>query len=401
MTGQNTRLEGPIAVRMADVDNGLSQHFDCSGYKLALVFFRQKGSIIGREIFSVINGCLPTDQVLSAAREMEAEPTAGDIWRPELRPAPRMGSTAVTVAVCTRNRASLLRTCLESLIAIDWNPLEIIVIDNCPADDSTKNVVGQFRGVGYAMHKQPGLNRARNAAISLARGEIIAFTDDDARVDRNWLKGSIPNFADPMVALVTGITLPAELETEAQIDFEMGTSFIRGFQRRQFTIKNANPLKVAEMGAGANMAIRVSLLGEIGSFDERLDGGTPTRSGGDHDFFSRALASGYRIVYDPSAIAWHYHKRTRDEVATTMRGYGVGFFAWWTKALIERKEFSVILMAPLVLLNHHMKRVIESLFARNGTLRFRYCWAELRGALRGPLAYFHSRLITGKKCQST
>lgn len=392
MSGRNRRVLAPVAVRLMDVDEGITELAGIPGYRWAMVYFRRKSFVIGRRLFPLVDGTVSSDMLSSALQEIDAEAKKRYPLYSKAKKGASASPPTVTIAVCTRNRTSLLRECLKSLVAVEDGPIEIMVVDNCPSDDSTKELVREFPTIRYTVCPKPGLNRARNHAIRLAHGEIVAFTDDDARVDRDWARNITQNFNDPLVAVATGITLPAELETEAQLDFEMNISFIRGFELKEFTIKNTSPFLVSQMGAGANMAIRTSLLKEIGLFDERLDGGTPTKSGGDHEFFSRVLTCGYRIVYDPSAIAFHHHRRTADEMTHTMFGYGVGVFSWWTKALFERGELSIIFLAPLILGQYHLKRFFESLSGKEGSLAIGYSWAELRGALVGPFAYFRSVL---------
>src|SRR5262249_41467957 len=163
-----------------------------------------------------------------------------------------------------------------------------------PQTDQTKRVVERYPGVRYVCEMTPGLNVARNRAIREASGDIVAFTDDDAVPERGWLDNLLRNFGDSRVQCVTGLTLPIELETEAQEMFEAISSFARGFRRHIFDGQHVNPVAVGQVGAGANMAIRRRAIEDVGPFDERLDGGMPTRSGGDHEMFIRLLSAGHR-----------------------------------------------------------------------------------------------------------
>ncbi len=176
-----------------------------------------------------------------------------------------------------------------------------------------------------------------------------------------WLNALLSNFDDPMVAVVTGLTLPLELETGAQQWFEQTNSFGRGFVRKVFDLNTISPLAAGGVGAGVNMAIRRSALEEIGMFDELLDGGTSTLSGGDQEFFYRTLARGFRIVYEPKAVVHHKHRRDRQALRHTIYGYGVGLFAWWTRALLIEREFSLLLAAPSWFLQHHVRHLLRSL----------------------------------------
>ena len=130
----------------------------------------------------------------------------------------------------------------------------------------------------------------------------------------------------------------AGARNEAQEWFERLSPFGRGFERRLFDGTRDDPVAVARAGAGANMALRRTVLEEVGPFDEALDAGTETRSGGDHEMFGRILAAGYRIVYEPRAVSWHRHRRTWEELREAIHGYGVGVYAMWTRRLMVDRE---------------------------------------------------------------
>lgn len=240
-------------------------------------------------------------------------------------------------------------------------------------------------------HDEGGLNAARNRAVREARHALIAFTDDDAIVDRQWLAALLRDFDDPSVLCVTGLTMPAQLDTEAQELFESYSPFGRGFVRRVFDLTRTSPLAVGRVGAGANMALRRSTPDLVGEFDEALDGGTPTRSGGDHEMFSRILASGFRIVYDPAALSWHRHRRGMEELRDTLRGYGTGVYAMWTRALVEEREFGVFKQALAWLRHGQVPELARCLARRPRRVPLGLLAAEWRGCLAGPRAYLTSR----------
>jgi GT2 family glycosyltransferase len=204
----------------------------------------------------------------------------------------------------------------------------------------------------------------------------------------------LKNFEDPTVGVVTGITLPGELETPAQLWFEATNSFGRGFEKKRFDAMVTSVLGTGQVGAGVNMAIRKSIVKEIGLFDEALDGGTLTLSGGDQEFFYRVLAHGFRIVYDPAAIVWHKHRREWGELRKTLYGYGVGLYAWWTKALIVEREYTVLFWGLRWFISHIMGNLARSIIKGSDHYPLDLAWAEFRGALIGWLRYLHSRRQT-------
>lgn len=299
-----------------------------------------------------------------------------------------------TVVVCTRDRPDDLKRCLEKLLQLPDDGQEYLVIDNCPPNDDTRGVVESFGSrVRYIREERKGLDIARNRALEEARNEIVTFIDDDAVPEENWLRMLVRNFSDPLVMCVTGLTLPIELQNEAQEWFERYSTFRRGFERKVYDLYKINPLAAGRVGVGVNMALRREIIKEIGSFDEALDAGTSTCSGGDTEMFSRILKSGYRIVYDPAAVNWHRHRTSWDSLRQTMYGYGVGIYSIWTRQLFYEREFGVILIALNWFFLYQLPDLLRSIFRRPKSTPTDLLLAELIGCIYGPFAYFRSRFI--------
>jgi glycosyltransferase involved in cell wall biosynthesis len=296
----------------------------------------------------------------------------------------------VTIAVCTRDRPADLRRCLEALLHQPDDGKEILVIDNCPSTAETRNLVARYDGIRYIREDRPGLNVARNRAMKEARHEVVCYTDDDAAPEPGWHQALVRNFDDPRVLCVTGLTLPLELETPAQEHFERYSTFSRGFRRKVFDRFNLHPMAAGLVGAGVNMAIRRSAIDLIGPFAEELDAGTTTRSGGDNEMFSRILAAGYQIVYDPAALSWHCHRRTWREVRQAFYGYGVGVYAAWTRSLLVNGELTVLKPAWSWFWHSQLPRLARSVLKRPDSIPPDLILAELLGCTVGPWAYLLS-----------
>ena len=95
------------------------------------------------------------------------------------------------------------------------------MVDNCPSNDEAEKLVARY-GFRYALEPHPGHSWARNKAVAECRGEILAFMDDDMIADPHWLSAIVKTFEDPQIMCATGLVLPTELETPAQILFEEG-----------------------------------------------------------------------------------------------------------------------------------------------------------------------------------
>ncbi len=365
-------------------------------YREALILLRLRGQPVGRAWAPVQEGRIAPE----ALRATLAGMLSWAFWERWLsvslgydanRPALQTGNLSATVATCTRERPDDLRRCLAAVLQMPDDGQEILVVDNNPKTDATRQVVASFPRVRYVREDQPGLDAARNRALKEARGEIIAFVDDDAAPDANWLRALLRNFADPLVLCVTGLTMPVELQTEAQEWFERYSAFSRGFYRRMFDWSNINPMEAGRAGAGANMALRRSVLELIGPFDPALDAGTPTQSGGDTEMYARLLSAGYRIVYDPAALNWHRHRRTWDELLRAIYGYGVGTYAFWTRKLFLERRLGVIKLAANWFWRYQLPALLRAVLKRPGSLPADLLWAELRGCAAGPWAYWQAR----------
>jgi GT2 family glycosyltransferase len=243
----------------------------------------------------------------------------------------------VSVVVASRHRPDLLRSCIASVLACPYEPFELIVVDNGPDQpDSAELVRGIAAGdSGVRLLQEPlrGAARARNLGLAGARGEVVAFVDDDVVLDPGWLEAVASAFsAVDKVGCVTCLIMPVELETPAQLWLEEYGGFAKGFERwvadldRHRMPDPLYPWSAGVYGSGAGMAFDTQLLRAAGGFDVRLATG-----GEDLDLFLKVLFAGRRIVYEPSAIAWHRHPREYAALQRTMFGYGAGLTALMVK----------------------------------------------------------------------
>src|SRR5207244_2454103 len=152
-----------------------------------------------------------------------------------------------------------------------------------------------------------GLALARNRGLAEADGAIVAFTDDDALPDRAWLAQLAKAFeVAPDVACVTGLVLPAELESDAQVWVDAMWGFGKGFERRVFDRHRPPgallyPYTAGVFGSGANMAFRTGALRDMGGFDPALGAGSPaTRGAAARARPPRAARDGRRPVRLPA-----------------------------------------------------------------------------------------------------
>jgi GT2 family glycosyltransferase len=382
----------PTAVLQLDIDRLPGTLEIAQQYEQALILVRRRGTPVGQFYVPVWSGSVDMDTFHRAVLDI----TRRRSWQWELDDyldagAPPTLLPAATVAVCTRERPDDLVVALQAISALQPAPVDILVIDNNPVTSRTQEVVAKFPNVRYVREDRPGLDAARNRALLEATTPVVAFSDDDAAPEPEWLGHLLQPFEDPQVLCTSGLTLALELETPAQEWFERYSPFGRGFDRTVFDGIQHDPLEVSLIGAGANMALRRSVVDRVGQFDEALDAGTATRSGGDHEMFGRILAAGYRIVYEPRAVSWHRHRRTWDDLRATLNGYGRGVYAVWTRRLLYERHPGVLRHAFRWLHRSQLPRLWRSLRHDVDSVPLDLVFAELRGCLAGPPAYCKAR----------
>lgn len=303
-------------------------------------------------------------------------------------PASNNCSLPISVVVCTRDRTSHLKVCLPALLALEYPDYEIVVVDNAPHNDDTARFVANLP-VRYVREDRPGLNWARNRGIAESRHDIIAFTDDDARPDRRWLRAIVRAFAEQDVLTVTGPVVPAELETDAQVLFEFGYGGMsHGFHRRTIRrqlLTERDLLWASAFGVGANMAFRRELFASVGPFDVALDVGTPSRGGGDIEMFHRLVARGHALVYEPAALVWHLHRRDRASLRRQLHDNGRSF-GTYLLTCARNRTVSRRAILSFTLREWLAGWVFRRLLRPSGFPRSLIA-AELAGAFSSPLAY--------------
>ena len=253
-------------------------------------------------------------------------------------------TTDVTVLICTYNRAERLAETLDSLArshptgggALRW---DVLVVDN-NSNDRTRNVVDSRMAsypvpLRYLFEPRQGKSHALNTGLAQTAAPIIAFTDDDVRVDSGWLEAACrPMLEDPSVDYTGGPVYPIwEAERPDWLDPGRsdlwGTLAILDYGRTPFVFEDRQRVPL-----GANMAVRSALVARIGGFDPGLGRNGRSLLGQEQaEFFCRSRAIGARGLYVPDMSLHHHVPASRLE-----RGY---FRRWWfwkgiAKARLER-----------------------------------------------------------------
>ena len=240
----------------------------------------------------------------------------------------------ISIIICTRNRAASLRRTIESVRALSTPPAtawEFIVVDNGSTDDTRAVVEAAVAAseidVKYVYEGRKGLSQARNAGIRQARGEVIAFTDDDMLVETDWLVRIAEQCAQhPTMTMYFGRTRVSRPEQPRLAIREGDSPVLYRF-----------PCTPNEPGSGNNMIFRTAVLPLVGEFDVTLGAGTKLGSSEDTDFTYRVLRAGGLVRYCPEISAIHDHDRlSQDAVRSLLFAYGQGRGGFFCKYILQR-----------------------------------------------------------------
>ncbi len=305
----------------------------------------------------------------------------------------------ITISIATMDNVESCSKCIARVLGSNYESLEVLVVDNAPELGHTEEMVANFDDrVRYAPEPRRGLSRARNKGIAEARGEIVVFIDDDVIVDKFWLNAIAHNFScRPEVACVTGAIVAAEHETPAQQMLEQYGGFNKGSRRQVYDMKENRrdsplyPFDAGRFGSGANIALRKSVVKELGNFAETLGAGTKTHGGEDIDILQRVVSSGHTLIYEPAALMWHFHRRTYSALERQMFRYGVGFSATVMKWLFEPHTAVAVAGKLPAGFKHALNPKSVKNSQKNEHFPNQLTWLERAGMLVGPFSYLRSR----------
>ena len=228
---------------------------------------------------------------------------------------PRLDWPSISVIVCSYNGARTIRDCLEALARLEYPNFDVIVVDD-GSTDATAAIASEY-DVRLIRTPNRGLSSARNTGLWAARGELIAYIDDDAFPDPHWLHYLATMFVSTDCAGIGGPNLPPP-----------GDGTIAD------CVANApgGPTHVllsdweAEHIPGCNMAFRRAELLAIRGFDPQF-----RVAGDDVDLCWRLQQRGLRVGFSPAAIVWHHRRNSVRAYWRQQVGYGKA------EALLARK----------------------------------------------------------------
>ncbi|MFE6460068.1 glycosyltransferase [Streptomyces cinereoruber] len=384
-------------------------------YALVRLRGRPAATVVG----TVPDGEDPADVLAALARERLTRPAPlSDAERfaerfAESREEAGAGAPPrASVVVATRERPGQLARALDSLLDQDHPDFEVVVVDNAPRTEDTRDLVVRKYAdrVRYVREDVPGLAAAHNAGLAAVRSDVVAFTDDDVIADPHWLTALTEPFADdPGLGCVTGLILPARLATPAQVLLESHGGFAKGFAPRLYDPARPPadeplfPFTAGSFGSGANMAFRTEALRRAGGFDPATGTGTAAKGGDDLYAFVAVLSAGFRLRYTSRALVWHHHRDTWQDLRNQAYGYGAGLTAYLTATLVRRPRLLPALLARLPRGLAHARTMTAQRGEAGGGVpgehgAHHHPWPrslsrlERRGMLYGPIGYAKARL---------
>lgn len=393
-TQPQPELIAPVAVRTVNLDAPADLELTPNGrhFRSALLVGLRGGRPIGAVATDRVTDQRLASDLIARLFEGIESPPATVAEAPG--PIPQL-----SVVVTTCAQAESTAAAVESVLACDPPALEVVVVENRPGGSPVPALLrarfGENERVRYVEEAHRGLSAARNAGLRAARGDAVAFTDDDVLVASDWVGWLARSFAgEPDAACVTGLILPGDLRTDAQVVMEQFAGFGKGYRRRVHRITEPSspifPFAAGEFGSGASTALRRDVGLAIGGFDTALGAGTVTRGGEDLDLFVRLLLAGHAIVYEPAAIISHRHPDNDEHLRTEVFSYGMGLAAMLTKQMLDGQAATMARRLPAAL--HHLRDPDSRKNVGKGpSYPQRLDWIERAGMLVGPLAYVRSR----------
>lgn len=223
-----------------------------------------------------------------------------------------------SIIIPTYARPERLEACLKSLTCLDYSRdrFEVIVVDDGSKvpPDKVVTAYDPHLNIRLIIQSHAGPATARNTGAKVAKGEFLAFTDDDCEPDAKWLQNLAIRFLkDPNYA-IGGHTLNGLSNNSYSTASELLMDYLH-------SIYNSNP-KQANFFTSNNLALPASYFNNVGGFDTSF----PLAAGEDRELCDRLVFQGYQVIYAPEVLVYHFHKLTWRSFWKQHFNYGCGAF---------------------------------------------------------------------------
>ena len=264
------------------------------------------------------------------------------------------GHSSVSVVVATLGRPELL-ACLDSLWQQSRAADEIIVVNN--GNNSIEIPVPTQPQTRLIRCTKRGISAARNAGARIAEGEFLAFIDDDATADPDWLTAVEARFAGSPIAGMAGAVLRDATESSERVAVAVNRATADWFWKTNF----------GGIGNGANLAFRRTAFLAAGGFDEHLGLGATIPTSEEHNLFFRLVAAGETVAYEPDARVFHPQPEARTQRRRhlqTQRAAAAYVCYLWDHFPESRAELKKLLRRGRTPLAQHVRTEISPQWAR-------------------------------------
>jgi GT2 family glycosyltransferase len=211
----------------------------------------------------------------------------------------------VTALVCTRDRPESLVRAVRSLLASYDVQFELVVVDQ--SDDlKSEQALAPFASdprLRYVRSASHGAGAALNEGLRLARGEILACSDDDCEAPPDWLAGMVRVLGEQPTAAIVFCNVTASPHDER-------AGYVPAYQRRRSRLVRSIVATCAGHGLSAGMILRREVVVALGGFDDALGPGARFPAGDDWDITFRALRSGWHVYETADVSIIHHGYRT-------------------------------------------------------------------------------------------
>jgi cellulose synthase/poly-beta-1,6-N-acetylglucosamine synthase-like glycosyltransferase len=239
-----------------------------------------------------------------------------------------MEKVFISIVIPARNAGDIIEKCLKSIIQLDYpqEKIEIIVADGL-SSDHTAEISRKYNAKVINNHGKTVV-AARNIGFKAAHGELIAFTDADCEVDKNWLNNCLKYFDDENVAGIGGPNLiPID---ERPFGKAVGLIFEYAYKFRAGAPTKVYSKPIESRSHGSNAIYRASILGKVLPIEE-------TTVAGEDVLMNEAIKKlHFKLLYVPDVIVYHHRRTTAHSWWRQMRWYGAG------RVLLSRKTRGMI-----------------------------------------------------------
>ena len=242
----------------------------------------------------------------------------------------------ITIIVPVKNEEKTIGKCLHSLKSLNYPNYEITVV-NDGSTDGTEEILKQFTAITVLTTKGVGPSMARNLAIEKSGGEYLAFTDADCLIDKEWLNQLRAYFTDTNVMGVGGDQLCPEDETPFGKEVH---NFLKLIAFSSDYLKTEKEVMNIRHNPTCNMMYRKKAFEKIENFKKDL---WPCE---DLEFDCRLIQAGYKLIFNPKAVVYHYRPKNLKKFGQMHFRYGRAH----AKLVLKYGFMEKIHYIPLVLL---------------------------------------------------